>query len=104
VPDYAQLPRETLQLKTGDAKDYAILAVSLLRAAGMNEEKAFVVLGTNGTTCYGWLRLNIGETWYRVVPNPYGGFYSIYGHLRQVNWPLVYTAVYYFNDTEAVQL
>jgi hypothetical protein len=107
VSDYAQLPRETLQLRTGDAKDYSILLVSLLRAAGINEDKAFVVLGTNGTTCYGWLRLNIGGTWYRVVPEPYypyQGFYSIFGDLPQIDRPVQYEAVYYFNDIEAVQL
>jgi predicted transglutaminase-like cysteine proteinase len=111
VANYAQLPKETLQLKIGDSEDIAILFVSLLRAAGVDDDSVFVALGTNGATCYGWIRMAIEQsndgqyafTWYRIAPRPTGLTYY-YGDIPQIDWPEQYAAVYYFNDANVVQL
>jgi hypothetical protein len=111
VADHAQLPRETLQLRSGDSEDQAILLASLLRAAGVGDDRVFVVLGTNGATCYAWIRMAIKQsndgqyafTWYRIVPKP-TGLTHYYGDIPQIDWPEKCVAVYYFNDTKAVQL
>jgi predicted transglutaminase-like cysteine proteinase/uncharacterized protein YkwD len=45
VPDYWQLPAETLTLGTGDCEDYAILLCSLLRAYGVPADQVYVAVG-----------------------------------------------------------
>jgi hypothetical protein len=104
--NYAQLPRETLQLKSGDSQDSAILVVSLLRAAGWNEREAFVVLGSDGKTCYGWVRAYAEGAfpipWQNLMPLK-SGFTSCYYDIS-VCWRTYrygnYVPVYYFNDVQ----
>jgi hypothetical protein len=43
VEEYWQLPRETVELGTGDCEDFAILCCSLLRAAGYGPDEVYVV-------------------------------------------------------------
>jgi len=49
VPDYWQLPAETLALGTGDCEDYAILLCSLLRAYGVSADQVYVAVGQTST-------------------------------------------------------
>jgi hypothetical protein len=100
VSDYWQLPSETLQLRTGDCEDFAILLCSLYRAAGYDENSVFVVVGpTNdlGKRIYGeawhaWVRINIGGVWTDIEPQDPT---VVLGML--VNLAL-FDAVYQFND------
>jgi predicted transglutaminase-like cysteine proteinase len=72
TPEYWQLPRETVSMKTGDCEDYAILAVSLLRAAGWKPNDVYVVTGTateNGQTIgHAFVKINILGIWYCWEP------------------------------------
>lgn len=105
--DYAQLPRETLQLRTGDSEDLSILLVSLARAAGLGGDKAFVVLGSNGATCYGWARIYAGfQGWHTYVPDQLGFHDWCYGQcgVTQLIMPGMYVAVYQFNDAQVAKI
>lgn len=100
VSEYWQLPSETLQLRTGDCEDFAILLCSLYRATGYDENSVFVVVGpTNdlGKAFYGeawhaWVRINIGGVWTDIEPQDPT---VVLGML--VNSAL-FNAVYQFND------
>jgi hypothetical protein len=46
--DYWQTPEETLSYRTGDCEDFSILLCSLLRAYGIDAERAYVALGVDG--------------------------------------------------------
>jgi predicted transglutaminase-like cysteine proteinase len=48
VNDYWQTPAETLSLKAGDCEDFAMLAVSMLRAYGVPKDQAYVAIGYDG--------------------------------------------------------
>jgi hypothetical protein len=68
---YWQTPEETLFLRTGDCKDFAVLSVSLFRAYGIDPEQVYVVLGVDDEG-YGHAFLkedwhNDGE-WRRIEP------------------------------------
>jgi len=100
VSEYWQLPLETLQLRTGDCEDFAILLCSLYRATGYDENSVFVVAGpTNnlGKAIYGegwhaWVRINIGGVWTDIEPQDPT---VVLGML--INLAL-FDAVYQFND------
>jgi len=96
--DYWQLPSETLELKTGDCEDYAILLCSLYRAAGYDAESAFVILGYSDKGGHAWVRiyaqvLGIG-TWINIEPQIGGIFTIFYGLFDTTK----YDDVYQFND------
>jgi predicted transglutaminase-like cysteine proteinase len=56
VPDYWQLPAETLELGTGDCEDYSILLCSLLRAYGVPTDQVYVAVGeTSSDQDHAWL-------------------------------------------------
>jgi transglutaminase-like putative cysteine protease len=98
--EYWQLPIETLQLRTGDCEDFAILLCSLYRADGYDENSVFVVVGSTndlGKAVYGegwhaWVRINIGGVWTDIEPQDPT---VIIGML--VNSAL-FDAIYQFND------
>ncbi len=46
--DHWQTPEETLMYRTGDCEDFSILLCSLLRAYGIDAERVYVALGTDG--------------------------------------------------------
>jgi len=102
VNDYWQLPKETLELRTGDCEDYAILLCSLLRADGWSSNDAFVVLGKNAENQYhGWAKISFGILgWYNIEPQGnawatlIGDFLSLSG----------YTAMCQFNDQQFKQI
>jgi len=62
VEDYWQTPEETLTYNTGDCEDFSTLLCSLLRAYGIDAERVYVALGTNGEE-YGHAFLI--EDWYQ---------------------------------------
>jgi len=71
--EYWQLPKETLQLRTGDCEDSAILLCSLLRAAGYGSNDVFVVLGESAGEGHAWVSFRwidlFGlESWIRLEP------------------------------------
>jgi len=98
VRNFWQLPIETLQLKTGDCEDYAILLCSLLRASGYDENSAFVVLGYTNKTGHAWVRIYAQiegtGTWINIEPQIGGVFTIIYGFLNIAE----YDEAYQFND------
>ena len=55
--EYWKLPRETLEQKTGDCEDQAILLCSLLRAVGYDRDSAFVILGRCDDVGHAWVRI-----------------------------------------------
>jgi transglutaminase-like putative cysteine protease len=91
--DYWQLPHETINLRTGDCEDKAILLCTLLRAAGYDENSVFVIVGYTPTTGHAWVRVNIGGIWTDLDPtnDPSG----IIGGL--ISWA-VFEEAYKFND------
>jgi hypothetical protein len=91
-----QLSRETIQLKTGDCEDYAILICSLLRADGWSSNDAYVVLGKNDNNEYhAWVKINLGILgWYNIEPQA-NGWNTIIGDFLSLSG---YQATCYFND------
>lgn len=55
VREYWQLPRETLELRTGDCEDFAILLCTFLRAHGYSAERVYVVCGSDGDILHGYV-------------------------------------------------
>jgi len=73
VDDYWQLPKETLQLRTGDCEDSAILLCSLLRSAGYSANDVFVFIGESdgkghAWVSFRWINLLGVESWIRLEP------------------------------------
>jgi transglutaminase-like putative cysteine protease len=91
--DYWQLPHETINLRTGDCEDKAILLCSLLRLAGYDENSVFVIVGYTSTTGHAWVRVNIGGIWTDLDPtnDPIG----VIGGL--ISWA-IFQEAYKFND------
>ncbi len=58
---YWQTPEETLSLRTGDCKDFAILSSSLFGAYGIDAEQVYVVLGVDDE---GYGHAFLKENWY----------------------------------------
>jgi hypothetical protein len=102
VCDYWQLPKETLELGTGDCEDYAILLCSLLRADGWSSSDAFVVLGKNAENRYhAWVKINLGILgWYNIEPQG-NGWNTLIGDFLSLSG---YTAMYQFNDQQFKQI
>ncbi len=70
--EYWQLPRETLDSRTGDCEDYAILTASLLRAAGWKSDEVYVLVGTANedgqTVGHAFIKIKILGVWYWCEP------------------------------------
>jgi len=96
--DYWQLPRETLQLRTGDCEDYAILLASLYRAVGYDADRVFVIIGKNeNNEAHGYLRVKLDVIgWVNIEPQA-GFLATIFGEeylfLSQFTVDIMY-----FND------
>ena len=101
--EYYQLPKETLQLRTGDCEDYAILLVSLLRADGWSPNDVYVVFGKNDKgRGHAWVKIKIdlpllGSVWCNIEPQV-----GVWGMI--IGWDIWslsgYEAVCYFNDLQ----
>jgi predicted transglutaminase-like cysteine proteinase len=98
VSEYWQLPKETLQLRTGDCEDYAILLCSLLRADGWSPNDVYVVLGKNSNNEYhAWVKINLGVLgWYNIEPQQ-NGWSTLIGDFLSLSG---YEAICYFNDSQ----
>lgn len=96
--EYWQLPKETIELRTGDCEDYAILLCSLLRADGWSPNDVYVVLGKNQNgEGHAWVRINLGILgWYSIEPQ-LNGWSTFIGDLLSLSG---YEAICYFNDLQ----
>ena len=69
VPEYWQFGKETINLRTGDCKDSALLLCSLLRAAGYSGDDVYVIIGKNADGYHAWVKINLGSVgWYNLEP------------------------------------
>ena len=96
VGEFWQLGKETLERRTGDCEDFAILLCSLLRADGWSAEEVYVVIGQNEVGDYhAWVKIKIPFVgWYNIEPQ-LNGWNTLFGDFIALNG---YTAVYNFND------
>jgi len=99
--DYWQLPRETLERRTGVCKEYSILLVSLLRAAGYSEDRVFVVLGRKGESYHAWVRIRIDVIGWQNIEPQGPSLLIIIGDYLVLSG---YSALYYFNDANYASL
>jgi hypothetical protein len=65
VSEYWQLPMETIELRTGDCEDFAILLCSLLRAYGVPSDQVYVAVGFGEDQAHGHAYLV--EKWYQGI-------------------------------------
>jgi len=98
LSEYWQLPKETVELKSGDCEDHSILLCSLLRADGWSPNDVYVVLGKNGNNEYhAWVKINLPILgWYNIEPQG-NGWNTLIGDFLSLSG---YQAVCYFNDSQ----
>jgi transglutaminase-like putative cysteine protease len=100
---YWQLPRETLQKRTGVCKEYSTLLVSLLRAAGYSADDVFVVRGTKvgETAGHVWVRIHLDIIGWQEL-EPQAGVFGLFVGISEVRsgW----TAGQVFNDVSGYVL
>jgi len=94
--EFWQLGRETLESRTGDCEDFAILLCSLLRADEWSVEDVYVVIGQNEAGDYhAWVKIKIPLVgWYNIEPQ-LNGWNTLVGDFVALHG---YTAIYNFND------
>ena len=103
VDEFWQLGKETLESRTGDCEDFAILLCSLLRADGWSAEGVYVVIGQNEAGDYhAWVKIKIPgiQIWYDIDPQQ-DGWYTGPGDIIALHG---YTAIYNFNDQYFIML
>ncbi len=104
VDEFWQLGSETLESRTGDCEDFAILLCSLLRADGWSADEVYVVIGQNEAGDYhAWVKIRIlplVDVWYNIEPQG-SGLYTGPGDILTLSG---YTAVYNFNDQHFIVL
>jgi hypothetical protein len=100
--DFWQLGKETLESRTGDCEDFAILLCSLLRADGWSAEDVFVVVGTNERLeHHAWVKIRVPVFgWYNIEPQ-LDGWNTLVGDLLSLSG---YSACYSFNDQHFTDL
>jgi hypothetical protein len=101
--EYYQLPKETLQIRTGDCEDYAILLVSLLRADGWSPNDVYVVFGKNSEgKGHAWAKIKVNlvlvSVWYNLEPQV--GGWNIFDIALDTWYCSGYQAEFYFNDSQ----
>jgi hypothetical protein len=92
--EYWQLPKETINLGTGDCEDFSILLCSLLRADGWSSDNAFVVVGENGGSYHAWVRIIWNGVEYNLEPQ-FNGLGTLFGDFESLSG---YTMKNKFND------
>jgi transglutaminase-like putative cysteine protease len=102
VGEFWQLGKETLESRTGDCEDFAILLCSLLRADGWSAEGVYVVIGQNEAGDYhAWVKIEIPLVgWYNIEPTQ-RGWYTGPGDIFVLSG---YTPIYNFNDQYFIEL
>jgi len=98
VSEYWQLPSETIELRTGDCEDFAILLCSLLRAYGVPSDQVYVAFGFGEDKVYGHVYLV--ERWYQGIwriTEPQAGAWA---GMLLADWAteVSYDTKYCFND------
>jgi len=97
VSDYWQFPKDTLERRTGDCEDFAILLCTFLRAYGYSAEHVYVVCGRYGDSYHAYIcEWHSGKGWLMTEPQhdiwiEYLGFGSDW-------WLSQYEALFSFND------
>jgi hypothetical protein len=92
--DYWQLPKETIQRRTGDCEDFAILLCSLLRADDWSSNNVYVILGEKDGNYHGWVKILWEGIGYGIEPQA-GGWATLLGDFLSLSG---YNAKYAFND------
>jgi hypothetical protein len=92
--DYWQLPKETIQLRTGDCEDYAILLCSLLRADGWSSNSVYVIVGEQNNNYHVWVKIIWSGIEYGIEPQQ-NGWSTLIGDYLSLSG---YEAKYAFND------
>lgn len=102
VNEFWQLGKETLESRTGDCEDFAILLCSLLRADGWSVDDVYVVIGQNDAGDYhAWVKIKIPMVgWYNIEPTQ-DGWYTGPGDVFVLSG---YTPIYNFNDQYVIEL
>lgn len=102
IDEFWQLGSETLEMRTGDCEDFAILLCSLLRADGWGAEDVYVVIGQNeAEDHHAWVKIKIPLVgWYNIEPQR-DGWYTLFGDYISLNG---YSAIYNFNDQHFIEL
>jgi len=92
--EHWQLPKETIQRRTGDCEDFAILLCSLLRADGWSTSNVYVIIGEKDGGYHGWVKIIWEGIGYGIEPqvNGWGTFLGDFLSLSG------YDAKYAFND------
>jgi len=97
VPDYWQFGKETVDLRTGDCEDFAILLCSLFRAAGYSSDDVYVVIGKNANGYHAWVKINLASVgWYNLEPQE-NVLATLVGDFLTLS---DYQALYQFNDQQ----
>jgi predicted transglutaminase-like cysteine proteinase len=103
VDEYWQLPAETIELRTGDCEDFAILLCSLLRAYGVPSDQVYVALGFGEDQTHGHAYLI--EKWYqgiwRITEPQAGAWAGVF----LMDWvtEVSYETLYCFNDQRCLE-
>jgi transglutaminase-like putative cysteine protease len=101
VGEYWQFGKETVNLRTGDCEDFAILLCSLYRANGFSADDVYVVVGRNAEGYHAWVRINLGTIgWHNVEPQE-NGMATFVGDYLTLSG---FQALYQFNDQQFHQI
>lgn len=95
VPEYWQLPAETLSLRTGDCEDFSILLCSLYRAIGWDENEVYVVVGEKDGKYHAWVKVDIDAVGWQNIEPQQGALNTFIGDSLSLSG---YTAICNFND------
>lgn len=96
VSEYWQLPRETLERRTGDCEDFTILLCTFLRAYGYSAEEVYVVVGLYERSCHAYLALWSPEKGWGLQEPQYGSWVEFF--FGTAYWLEKYEVLYSFND------
>ena len=92
--EHWQLPKETIQRRTGDCEDYSILLCSLLRADGWNYDSVYVTVGEKDGSYHAWVKIIWSGIHYGIEPQA-DGWSTLIGDFLSLSG---YTAEHKFND------
>jgi len=97
VREYWQFGKETIDLRTGDCEDFAILLCSLFRANGVSADDVYVVVGRNAEGYHAWVRIKLEALgWYNLEPQE-NGLATFAGDFLTLSG---FKAIYQFNDQQ----
>jgi transglutaminase-like putative cysteine protease len=101
IREYWQFGKETLDLRTGDCEDFAILLCSLYRAAGYSPDDVYVVIGKNANGYHAWVKIKLESVgWYNVEPQE-NGWATFLGDFLTLSG---YQALCEFNDQQFITI